>query len=98
VTGDKRAIIAIEQLMDTMTQLQPIAGRLQCLEQAFRRLIAYVDAEVVRRAICAEPNVDKALTICFGCFSPEVAHASICEGLDSYIAALRTGAARVLSS
>jgi hypothetical protein len=98
VTGDKRAIIAIERLIDTTLRQHDIAGRIQCLEQAMQRLIAATDINDVRRAICAEPSVDKALTICFSCSSPDVARASIREGLDSYVTDLRANATRVLSA
>ena len=97
LTGDKRAVIAMDQLFEAMPAVQVLAGRIHCLEQAVRRLLASADAGEIRQSICAEPRVDKALTICFSCSSPEVSPPSIAAALDSYIADLRAAAPRVLA-
>lgn len=97
-TGDKRAIVALERLLDSHGALSVIGGRITCLEQLVRRLLEACDHQEIRKAICAEPKIDKTLTICFGCASPAVDRDAIRDGLNSYIAALRRDSARVLST
>jgi hypothetical protein len=97
-TGDKRAIVALERLLDAHGALSVIGGRITCLEQLVRRLLEACDHEEIRKAICAEPKIDKTLTICFGCASPTVDRDAVRDGLNSYIAALRRDSARVLST
>jgi hypothetical protein len=96
-TGDKRAITALERLLDADPRLVPIAGKVMCLEQAFVLALARDGCDTWRRAVCAEPGVDKALTICFSCHSESVPEQSHRDGLQSYISALRCVAARVLA-
>ena len=98
LTGDKRAITAMERLLDNDKTLAVMAGRIKCLEQLVSRLLEYDDTAKIRGAICAEPAIDKALSICFSCSRPETDRATICEGLNSYISAIRVEAKRVLST
>ncbi len=98
LTGDKRAIVAMEQLLETVASLQPLVGTIHCLEQAIRSLIASVGLDVVRKAICAEPHIDKTLSICFSCASGRGNPSSIVAGLESYIADLRSRAPRMLAA
>jgi len=98
LTGDKRAITSLEKLMDSDTRLAPVAGKVRCLEQLVKVLLANGNAQNVRGIICAEPSVDKTLSICFSCHGGEQHAATASEGLDSYIAALRSKAARVLAT
>jgi len=96
LTGDKRAIVAMEQLLQTIPQVQVLAGRVHCLEQAVRRLVQATDVATIRHAICAEPRVDKALTICFSCASPD-SQPAVVAALSSYIDDLRAAAPHVLA-
>jgi hypothetical protein len=96
-TGDKRAIVALERLLDGDTRLAPVVGKIICLEQLVRHMVTTGDSGAIRGAICTEPEVDKTLTICFGCTSSGAAPAAILEGLESYIGALRADAKRVLA-
>lgn len=96
-TGDKRALVALERLLDADTRLAVLFQKIICLEQLVRRLVAGAPA-AVRIAICGEPAVDKALSICFSCKAKEAAPGAILEGLDSYIGALRREANRVLAT
>ena len=98
LTGDKRAIIAIERLLDTTVALAEAAGKVTCLEQLVRLAIMNSDVTVLQTAICKEPAVDRALSICFSCFSPEPHSAAVMEGLDSYILDLRKDAPRALAN
>jgi hypothetical protein len=98
LTGDKRAIIAIERLLDATTGLSEAAGKITCLEQLVKLAILGSDPMATRTAICKEPEVDLALSVCFSCFSPDVTATSILEGIDSYISDLRQKAPRALTN
>jgi hypothetical protein len=97
LTGDKRAIIAIERLLDATAGLSEAAGKVTCLEQLVKLAILGGDPIATRTAICKEPEVDLTLSICFSCFSPDVTTASILEGIDSYVSDLRRKAPRALT-
>jgi hypothetical protein len=97
LTGDKRAIAALERLLDLELRLGPVRGRVRCLEQLVRVLIDRVGLAEVRGAVCAEPGVDRALTNCFSCRSETVPDNSVLEGLASYIADVRRTAIRILA-
>jgi hypothetical protein len=97
LTGDKRAITAMEKLIDADNRLISLCGKVRCLEQLVYDALTTENSGAFRAAICAEPEVDKALAICFSCTSRSVGLASIVEGLQSYVKALRTEATRVLS-
>lgn len=98
LTGDKRAIFALETLFDTHPMLGMIAGCVRCLEQLVQAALINGDGTDIRAKICAEPEVDKALNICFGCTSSVMDDRAISEGLDSYITYLRNSAPRVLAT
>jgi predicted nucleic acid-binding protein len=99
-TGDKRAIISLEQLLDHAEGVLAMAGRIRCLEQiVLRRLADEGVLATLRSAVCGEPAVDKAMTACFACYSddpPDVE--GVAAGLDSYLNALREQAPRALSA
>ena len=97
-TGDKRAIAALEQLLDTDARLLNLTGKIKCLEQLVKQMLVNGDYTIIRNAICLEPTVDKTLTICFSCSSQNSNSANIHQGLDSYIGAIRASAARVLAT
>lgn len=99
-SGDKRGIAALERLLDEVPQLAGVCGRVACLEQVVRRSIAHATAlAAVRSSVCAEPEVDKALSSCFACSSPsDPARADVDAGLRSYIDDLRRRAQRVLTA
>jgi len=97
LTGDKRAIAAMEVLLDSDERLWYLCGRVFCLEQLTRRAIERDNDGLVRAAICEQPSVDKALTVCAGCQSA-TNEAVVVECLDSYLGDLRRKAARVLST
>jgi len=96
-TGDKRAIKGFDALLDEIAELAPLRGRLRCLEQIVSRCVDRGDPDALARAVCAEPRVDKTLTICCRCFTP-APHGTALDraGLDSYVAALRADAPHVL--
>lgn len=96
-TGDKRAIRSLEALLDRVNALGALAGKVRSLEQIVVRVLAELEFDPVRRAICAEPGVDKALSICFSCASGGSGNsADTSECLESYISDLRSMAPRIL--
>lgn len=97
LTGDKRAIAAMEKLIDAETRLMPICGKVKCLEQLVHDALDNADHGIFRRAVCAEPDIDKALAICFSCTNQSPTAPSVIEGLQSYIRSIRREASRVLS-
>jgi len=98
VTGDKRAAVAIARLLSSYPGIAAIAGKVVCLEQLFLRLISKADPASVRAAVCENSQVDRALSLCFSCSSPEVGTDSWLAGLKSYIADLRAAADPVLAA
>lgn len=98
LTGDKRAIASIEKLLDVDPRLETIAGKIRCLERLVADALVSNETDRLRRMICAEPSVDKALTICFSCRSPSSDVTDPLAGLASYIADLRRIASRVLAA
>lgn len=97
LTGDKRAIAAVETLTTAQNISNNIASKLICLEQLFYWLANELDIHVIRTAVCSESTVDRVLTNCFSCYSPEVQDKSCIEGLKSYIVDLRQTAPTVLA-
>lgn len=93
LTGDKRAISAAEQLTSDMPALQALCDRLVCLEQAIRGIVERIGADTTKSFICAEPAIDKTLSICFSCNSGRLFDPA---GLISYINAVRQNAPNLL--
>jgi hypothetical protein len=98
LTGDKRAITAMERLIDADNRLTSICGKVKCLEQLVCDALLRGDHLAFRIAICSEADVDKALAICFSCTRDSIESESVIEGLKSYIGSLRMNASRVLST
>ena len=99
ITGDKRAITAIEALVPACPELSGLSGRVYCFEQCvLDRLSRYGEYDVIRTAICSSPAVDKTLMICFSCFvrNQYEQHTRAC--LESYIRDLRNKAPQILGS
>lgn len=98
LTGDKRAIRALEVLADHEDSLASLFGRLRCLEQLVRDAILRRGLNALRPNICAEPEVDKTLTLVFACSSDGVTVEGVQQGLSSYIEHLRRDAPRMLQA
>lgn len=80
LTGDKRAILALDAVAPP-----ELRGRVACLEQLARSLLDAFGAAGLREKVCAEPTVDRALSVCMGCMSGEIANRDrIADALDSY--------------
>lgn len=95
-TGDKRAVYALQALLETCSVSTVLRNRVACLEQLLLALLDTQQKDLIRSAICAEPLVDKTLTVCFSCRSENANTASWKEGLLSYIKDLHKHAPMVL--
>ena len=97
LTGDKRAISALERLVDLEPRTAGAAGKIYCLEQLVTLLLGKLEIDTVREAVCRKPIVDRALAICFSCSSSEARQEAVSLGLASYIDFVRADAGRVLA-
>ncbi|MBN8815976.1 MAG: hypothetical protein J0J06_11065 [Sphingomonas sp.] len=92
VTGDKRAIAAM-----AIVAAAQAGSRVACLEQLIAHVVAVNGTAAVQPRICAEPNVDRAITSCFACSSPNPpGDADVLAGLASYTSHLNRSAPGVL--
>lgn len=89
MTGDKRAIRAIEPILQTTDYRQQVERRVACLEQIMMAVIGRNAVETIHQRVCSEAAVDKSLAACFSCSSQTCNLQSILEGLASYIRDLR---------
>jgi hypothetical protein len=98
-TGDKRAIRSLEELLDVAEALQPISGRVRCLEQLVLHVLQDESTfPALAHAVCGEPEVDRTMSICFGCYSESaVVSEAAMQGLESYLHSVRAMAPRVLT-
>lgn len=97
LTGDKRAIAAIHKLVVSgHADAVHLRDRIACLEQVFLSLLAKENEEAIRHLVCAEPDVDRTLCICFACSAACARKAEIAEGLLSYVSALQGAAPGIL--
>ena len=96
LTGDKRAILAIERLTSEVEPLTALANRVACLEQALKLVVRRIGALLVRASVQAERAADTAISICFRVTIDVVPDDFEAEGLDSYIEAVRREAPNVL--
>jgi len=96
LTGDKRAIEAAELLTAQVSQLSELSNRVGCLEQIIEWLVLILGAAAVRERVCAEPKIDKAISICFSCASVVEIPNVDPQGLRSYINSVRAAASTLL--
>ncbi|UWU86111.1 hypothetical protein N2605_06545 [Bradyrhizobium yuanmingense] len=95
VTGDKRAVAAAWQLATDLEIVSALAGRFGCFEQVMLGIWAKKGGPALAASVCAEPAVDKAMAICFGC-SSTFDEQNMREGLDSYVGHLRGNSGELL--
>jgi hypothetical protein len=95
LTGDKRAIEALQTALGALPQFNGISGRVKCLEQLVIGLIEVHGLDAVRQKICSE-LIDKALMYSFSCLQSTAQLESVLEGLNSYINDLRSKAPQIL--
>jgi hypothetical protein len=96
LTGDKRAIRAMEEIQNVVADARALHRRVICLEQAVAGIALRNGADRIRVAICAEPDVDKTMSICFQCTGPSELPNFQPVGLASYIENMRASAPTVL--
>jgi hypothetical protein len=96
LTGDKRAICAMEPVVQARGYEEQVARRVACLEQIVMALIGRHGAETLHTRVCGESGIDISLAICFSCASGSFNPESIVEALVSYIRDLRRYAPSVL--
>ena len=96
LTGDKRAIRAIEPVVHALGFIQQAMQRVACFEQLVMSIVVRHGVELVHQRICDEATVDKSLAICFACNSGKCNPESILEGLSSYINSIRRDAPQSL--
>jgi hypothetical protein len=96
LTGDKRAIRAMEEIQNVVAEARALQGRVICLEQAVAGIAHRYGADRVRVKICAEPDVDKAMSICFQCTGSSQLPGFQPVGLASYIENTRASAPTIL--
>lgn len=92
LTGDKRAIRAIEPILQAIEYRQHVEHRVACLEQIMMAVVGRHGAETIHHRVCSEAAVDKSLAACFSCSSDTCDLQSILDGLASYIRDLRRDA------
>ena len=97
-TGDKRAIQAMQQLLEADSRLLSLSNRVKCLEQLVLQSITEDNVSLFRAAICSEPETDVALTICFSCTSKAMSLEEISHALNSYINDLRKSSQQILAN
>jgi hypothetical protein len=96
VTGDKRAVRAIEPIVIARGYDHQVAGRVACLEQIVMTLIERYGIERFRDRVCNETEIDMTMTICFKCASGSYCLESVAQSLNSYIGDIRRHAPNVL--
>jgi hypothetical protein len=96
LTGDKRAIVAAEWVLEQRSLLSSAEGKVACLEQIAAELMRAIGPDSLRAKICADCEADMALSICFSCGSEAFSESNALEGLSSYLRELRAAAPRLL--
>lgn len=97
LTGDKRAIAAIENLLDEDQRLLGLEHKIKCLEQLAVTALGIGHSCRLKSSVCEEPSVDRVLSICFGCRAGINDEGTFMECLQQHIADLRCRARRVLA-
>jgi hypothetical protein len=95
-TGDKRAIRAIGQLVDALSEIEHLLQRILPFEGLVRRMVASVGYPGLRANICSSPGTDKSVEICFQCHREDGTEAEAVMGLNSYLGALARESSRVI--
>lgn len=96
VTGDKRAIRAIEPVLAACDRSHAIANCVVCLEQLMATFVERHGAEALHSRVCGEALIDKTMAICFKCVSGSYTSESVLESLASYIQDLRRDVPTIL--
>jgi hypothetical protein len=88
-TGDKRAMVALSQLIKTgAIQLSSLYRKIVCLERTMLWLMDSHDLEQIRLSIRRDKDADITLSICFSVSAETANEQSVRDGLTSYISSL----------
>lgn len=98
VTGDKRAIGALAELMDGATGREALVGRLACFEQTLASVAGLIGAQELRCRICAEPDVDGAMRLACACGREDWDTAQLDEACGSFVGDVRKRAGDLLTA
>lgn len=98
LTGDKRAIGCFDAALKSVGLSEACAERVACLEQFLMAIVARDGVRAVRARVCAEPEMDTALRLCFGCGRVVFEEMSVNDGLNSYTSHTRACGRGVLFS
>lgn len=93
VSGDKRAIVALDRAILAFSAMRDLAFKVGCLEQVVATIALHAGGPMVREAICSAGGVDTALRMAMECSRTTVPadyYSSV--GLESYIDDLRRNA------
>lgn len=89
VTGDKRAISALSQLMEGTPIREAFVGRLACFEQIMSAIAGIIGEVAVRELVCSEPEIDGAMSLACSCDRAVWDPAQLREACSSFIGAVR---------
>ena len=89
VTGDKRALGALAQLVDGKPMHSALVGRLACFEQVLSSIATLTGEHELRSRICAEPEVDGAMRLACSCGRDAWDASQLREACDSSVGAIR---------
>jgi len=98
LTGDKRAIVALEASQTHLTPVSELAGRVICLEQAIAQVTGRKGAAPTRALVCGHPSLDTSIRISFECGRSADAEIDPMPGLRSYVEDLRRVAPSMLAT
>ena len=90
ITGDKRAIGALSQLVEDMSMRAAFVGRIACFEQIVSAIAEVIGAISVRERICSEPEMDGAMRLACSCDRAVWDPAQLREACSSFAGAVRT--------
>lgn len=89
VTGDKRALGALAELVGDRPFRSALVGRLACFEQVVGSVAARIGETEVRSRVCTEPDVDGAMRLACSCGRDEWDPAQLHEACASFTGAVR---------
>lgn len=83
-TGDKRAVEGLAAISDAVPACRALVGAVVTLEWVASALVARRGLTCVRAAVCAKPQVDRALCACFQCHRDACTVDDVHAALSSY--------------
>lgn len=89
VTGDKRALRALAELIGDGSIRASLAGRLACFEQVMAGIAGSIGAVALRARVCAEPDADGAMRLAFSCGRDPWETAQFGEACVSFVGAVK---------